>query len=131
MATKQNTAAVLVTGLGLLLIGALIPVASRSGSAVLAAEVLRWAGIGGLAVWCVMRRKLTPWIFCAMVAGAELGFDAPRVAVELRVFSDVFLRLIKTIVAPLILATLVTGIAAHGDDLKGCRANGPEGARLL
>ncbi len=54
-----------------------------------------------------------------MVAGAELGFDAPRLAVELRVLSDVFLRLIKTIVAPLILATLVTGIAGHGDDLKG------------
>ena len=71
-----------------------------------------------LAGWCVLRRSLTPWIFFAMVAGAELGFDAPRVAVELRVFSDVFLRLIKTIVAPLILATLVTGIAGHGD-LKG------------
>ena len=42
-----------------------------------------------------------------------------RFAVELRVFSDIFLRLIKTIVAPLILATLVTGIAGHGDDLKG------------
>jgi proton glutamate symport protein len=52
------------------------------------------------------------------VGGAELGFDAPSVAVNLRVFSDIFLRLIKTIVAPLILATLVTGIAGHGD-LKG------------
>ena len=50
-----------------------------------------------------------------MVAGAELGFDAPAVAVNLRVFSDIFLRLIKTIVAPLILATLITGIAGHGD----------------
>jgi proton glutamate symport protein len=49
------------------------------------------------------------------VAGAELGFDAPAIAVNLRVFSDIFLRLIKTIVAPLILATLVTGIAGHGD----------------
>src|SRR6202041_248960 len=50
-----------------------------------------------------------------MVAGAELGFDAPAVAVNLKVFSDIFLRLIKTIVAPLILATLITGIAGHGD----------------
>ena len=50
-----------------------------------------------------------------MVAGAELGFDAPAFAVNLRVFSDIFLRLIKTIVAPLILATLITGIAGHGD----------------
>ena len=53
-----------------------------------------------------------------MLAGAELGFDHPALAVSLRVFSDIFLRLIKTIVAPLILATLVTGIAGHGD-LKG------------
>jgi len=115
---KWNEAGVLLPGLGLLLLGALLPAVARSGGALVTAEVLRWAGILLLAVWCVLRRRLTPWIFCAMVAGAELGFDAPRLAVELRVFSDVFLRLIKTIVAPLILATLVTGIAGHGD-LKG------------
>ncbi len=103
---------------GLLLAGALLPVVWPSVQGRTGAEVLRWSGIALLAVWCVLRRRLTPWIFCAMVAGAELGFDAPRFAVELRVFSDVFLRLIKTIVAPLILATLVTGIAGHGD-LKG------------
>ena len=50
-----------------------------------------------------------------MIAGAELGFDAPAFAVHLHVFSDIFLRLIKTIVAPLIFATLVMGIAGHGD----------------
>ena len=80
-----------------------------------AAEALRWAALALLALWCVRRRSLTPWIFWAMLAGAELGFDAPRVAIELRVFSDIFLRLIKTIVAPLIFATLVAGIAGHGD----------------
>ena len=83
-----------------------------------AAEIVRWAGLLVLGVWCARRRRLTPWIFWAMLAGIELGVDAPRLAVELRVFSDVFLRLIKTIVAPLILAMLVTGIAGHGD-LKG------------
>ena len=114
----RNEARVLLPGLGLLLVGALLPALLRGGGALVMAEVLRWAGIVLLAAWCVLRRRLTPWIFCAMVAGAELGFDAPRFAVELRVFSDVFLRLIKTIVAPLILATLVTGIAGHGD-LKG------------
>jgi proton glutamate symport protein len=50
-----------------------------------------------------------------MVAGTEIGVDAPRIAVELNVFSAIFLRLIKTIVAPLILGTLVVGIAGHGD----------------
>jgi proton glutamate symport protein len=76
---------------------------------------VRWAGIVFLVMYGLRRRSLTAWIFVAMVAGAELGFDAPSVAVNLRVFSDIFLRLIKTIVAPLILATLVTGIAGHGD----------------
>ena len=82
------------------------------------AMVLRWLGVVVLMVFAGRRRSVTPWIFVAMVAGAELGFDAPAVGVGLRVFSDIFLRLIKTIVAPLILATLVTGIAGHGD-LKG------------
>jgi proton glutamate symport protein len=76
---------------------------------------LRCAAIGMLTVFAFRRRSLTPWIFVAMIAGAELGFDAPALAVNLRVFSDIFLRLIKTIVAPLIFATLVTGIAGHGD----------------
>jgi proton glutamate symport protein len=76
---------------------------------------LRCAAIGLLTVFAVQRRSLTAWIFVAMVAGAELGFDAPAVAIGMRVFSDLFLRLIKTIVAPLILATLITGIAGHGD----------------
>ncbi len=84
----------------------------------MAALVLRWLAVFFLAAVALRRRTLTPWIFVAMVAGAELGFDAPHLAVSLRVFSDIFLRLIKAIVAPLIFATLVTGIAGHGD-LKG------------
>ncbi len=104
---------VLAVGLGLVVVGGGLGVAGRRVG--MGAEVVRWVGVVGLGVWCGMRRKLAPWIFVAMVAGAEVGFDAPRFAVELRVFSDIFLRLIKTIVAPLILATLVTGIAGHGD----------------
>src|SRR6201996_4509856 len=76
---------------------------------------LRCVSIGLLSAFAWQRRSLTAWIFVAMVAGAELGFDAPAIAVNTRVFSDIFLRLIKTIVAPLILATLITGIAGHGD----------------
>ncbi len=92
--------------------GALLPQGAGMHRPLLA---LRWIGIG-FAAWIALRRRtLTPWIFVSMIAGAELGFDAPAFAVSLRVFSDVFLRLIKTIVAPLILATLVTGIAGHGD----------------
>jgi proton glutamate symport protein len=76
------------------------------------AAVLRVAGVVLLAVWA--RRSLTAWIFVAMLAGVEVGVDAPRLAVQCKVFSDIFLRLIRMIVAPLILGTLVTGIAGHG-----------------
>ena len=50
-----------------------------------------------------------------MLAGGEIGFDWPHVAEHLRILSDIFLRLITVIVAPLILGTLITGIAGHGD----------------
>ena len=44
-----------------------------------------------------------------MLLGGEIGLDRPQFAEHLRVFSDIFLRLIKVIVAPLIFGTLVTG----------------------
>ncbi len=103
--------------MALLLLGALLRFELAGGQAGgwVVAEVVRWVGVLLLAVYAARRRSLTPWIFVAMVAGAEIGFDAPAFAVGLRVFSDIFLRLIKTIVAPLILVTLITGIAGHGD----------------
>ena len=58
------------------------------------------------------RRSLTFWIAVSIVAGIALGYLFPQVAGELRVVSQIFLRLIRTIVAPLIFATLVVGIAS-------------------
>jgi proton glutamate symport protein len=75
---------------------------------------LRWGGIALLAAAGSRRSTLTYWIFFSMLLGVEIGLDRPRLAEHLRVFSDIFLRLIKVIVAPLIIGTLVTGIAAHG-----------------
>jgi proton glutamate symport protein len=75
---------------------------------------LRVAGLLLLAMAAGRKRSLTGWIFLGMLAGIELGLDAPRAAVSIRVLSDIFLRLIKVIVAPLIFGTLVTGIAGHG-----------------
>jgi Na+/H+-dicarboxylate symporter len=75
--------------------------------------LVRWLAIAALAVWAARRKSLTIWILVAMVVGAEVGHDFPSVAVSLRVLSQVFLRLIRTIVAPLIFATLVVGIAGH------------------
>lgn len=80
-----------------------------------AGMVLRVAGLILLAGAAARRRSLTGWIFLGMLAGVELGIDAPQAAISIRVLSDIFLRLIKMIVAPLIFGTLVTGIASHGE----------------
>ncbi len=58
--------------------------------------------------------SLTSWIFIAMAAGILLGVVAPDVAKTLGPISSVFLRLIKSIIAPLVFATLVYGIAGTG-----------------
>lgn len=68
-----------------------------------------------LFIYAFRKRSLTTWILVCMVAGAEFGYDVPSVAKKLQVLSDIFLRLIKTIIAPLLFSTLVVGIAGHAD----------------
>lgn len=75
--------------------------------------VLRLLGLTLLAVVAAAGRSITTWTFFAIVAGAELGADTPRVAVHLHVLAEIFLRLVRMIVAPLIFGSLVTGIAGH------------------
>jgi proton glutamate symport protein len=60
-------------------------------------------------------RSLTASILLAMFIGIEVAEYFPNAALQLKVFSDIFLRLIKTIIAPLLFATLVVGIAGHSD----------------
>src|SRR6476469_5707582 len=63
-----------------------------------------------------MRRpSLTVWILIAVVVGGAFGYFFPAAATELRILSTIFIRLIRTIVAPLLFATLVVGIAGHGN----------------
>jgi proton glutamate symport protein len=59
--------------------------------------------------------SLTQWIFLGMGIGIIGGWLAPDTAILLQPLSTIFLRLIKTIIAPLIFATLVVGIAGHGN----------------
>jgi proton glutamate symport protein len=64
------------------------------------------------------RLSLTHWIFIGMAAGILIGWLAPGTAAQLKPLSNVFLRMIKSVVVPIIFGTLVIGIAGHGDDLK-------------
>ncbi len=64
------------------------------------------------------RIPLTSWIIISMVLGVLIGTFAPIFAMTLKPVSTVFLRMIKSIIVPLIFGTLVVGIAGHGDDMK-------------
>jgi Na+/H+-dicarboxylate symporter len=82
-------------------------------SAILATT--RWLALGGLLVYGCFSPSLTTWIILAMLAGAEIGHDFPAFGLSLRLLAQIFLRLIKVIIAPLLFATLVSGIAGHSD----------------
>ena len=75
----------------------------------------RWLALLVAVAVVAPRRSLTLWIVLSMFVGIEVGNDAPGVALHLKVLSDIFLRLVKTIIAPLVFATLVVGIAGHAD----------------
>ena len=58
---------------------------------------------------------LTTQIFLGLVTGIVLGAVWPEIGVAIRPLADLFLRMIKMIIAPLIFSTLVVGIAGTGD----------------
>ncbi len=64
------------------------------------------------------RVTLTQWIIIAAVVGVAIGILFPTFAVKLDPLSQIFLRMIKSLIVPLIFSTLVVGIAGHGDDMK-------------
>src|ERR1051325_9074559 len=73
------------------------------------------------------RISLSQWIIISMVLGILIGWAFPEsarevhkgwAATDLNVLSTVFLKMIKSLIVPLLFATLVVGIAGHGDDMK-------------
>jgi proton glutamate symport protein len=107
-----RTPPIAILGIALFVIGAAIPLFAGPH---LWISLLRWAGLAVVAATALRGQTLTRWILFSMLIGGEIGFDWPQFAEHLRVLSDIFLRLIKIIVAPLIFGTLVTGIAGHGN----------------
>src|SRR6478609_2281311 len=82
-----------------------------------------------------MGKRLTWYIFAGMVLGVVVGFALNRgfpaedpqlaeIADYLKLLPDVFLKLIKMIIAPLVFATIVTGIAGMGDSAALGRIGG-------
>src|ERR1041384_6229365 len=61
------------------------------------------------------RLSLTTWIMIGLVAGGVLGYVRPEWGNRVFFLRDIFLNLIKSIIAPLVFSTLVVGIAGRGD----------------
>jgi proton glutamate symport protein len=117
---KNRAIPVWFSGLLLLIIffAAALTLSSQYGLVYLPGFLLitsRWVAVLLLLVYAFLRRSLTTWILISMVAGAVFGYDLPHVAIQLQVISKIFLRLIKTIIAPLLFATIVVGIAGHSN----------------
>lgn len=78
-------------------------------------QISRYLGLGLLVLISIKRKKMSLWIFLAMIMAIEVGIDFPAFSLEMKRFGTIFLRLIKSLVAPLVFATLVVGIAGHSD----------------
>lgn len=61
------------------------------------------------------RLSLTTWIMIGLVVGVGLGHFRPDWGTRVFFLRDIFLNLIKSIIAPLVFSTLVVGIAGGGD----------------
>src|ERR671928_827274 len=61
------------------------------------------------------RLSLTTWIQIGLVLGGVLGKVSPTWGNRVYFLRDIFLNMIKSIIAPLVFSTLVVGIAGGGD----------------
>ena len=61
------------------------------------------------------RLSLTTWILIGLVLGGVLGKVSPTWGNRVYFLRDIFLNMIKSIIAPLVFSTLVVGIAGGGD----------------
>ncbi|MDZ4810539.1 MAG: cation:dicarboxylase symporter family transporter [Bacteroidota bacterium] len=76
---------------------------------------IRWVFVASLVLFAIYKKSLTTWILVSMAIGIEIGVDFKDFSQQLSFLSKIFLRLVKTIVAPLLFATLVVGIASHAN----------------
>ena len=73
----------------------------------------RWYAIGALSIYGWQKKNLNTWILLSMVIGFEVGLDMGKAAKDFDVLSSIFIRLIKTVVGPLLFSTLVIAIAGQ------------------
>lgn len=76
---------------------------------------MRWTLALVLVIYATAKKNLTTWILICMILGVFVGLDFPNVAAALHPLSKGFIKLVKTIVGPILFGTLVYGIAGHSD----------------
>ncbi|PSK92071.1 dicarboxylate/amino acid:cation symporter [Taibaiella chishuiensis] len=81
----------------------------------LTASIFWWLFVVEIFIFALYKKSLTTWILVAMVIGIRVGFDFKEIALNLGVLSKVFLKLIKTVIGPILFSTLVVGIAGHAN----------------
>ena len=64
-------------------------------------------------------------ILIGLVLGLLLGVFLPSIGLQLEFLSDLFLRLVKMVIVPLLLATLVSGLSAGGSFKRGLHTKVP------
>ena len=57
----------------------------------------------------------TNQVFIAMILGIAFGHYFPALALELKPIPDIFIRLIKMVITPIVFVTVVCGISQAGD----------------
>lgn len=80
-----------------------------------ALSVSIWVFVVALCVFAWYKKTLTTWILVSMVMGVLIGYEYPAFSQYLVFLRQIFLNLVKVIVAPLLFSTLVVGIAGHSN----------------
>src|SRR5579862_7443570 len=91
MTPRSTTRGLLFALLAVVFVAAAMAVLRHSGIAEISAgvfEAVRWIAIALLAAYAVTQRSLTAWILVGLAAGAELGHDAPALAMQFQVRSE-------------------------------------------
>ena len=91
-------------------------------------DIQKWASVGmavinglwlaftfAVVLYAIFKKSLTTWILVAMIVGIQVGLHFHDTAMNLQVLSKIFLKLIKTVIAPILFGTLVVGIAGHSN----------------
>ncbi|MDC7771726.1 dicarboxylate/amino acid:cation symporter [Priestia megaterium] len=69
-------------------------------------------------------KNLTVQVVIGILLGIAIGFMFPEFGAKLKVLADIFIKLIKMVIAPIIFLTVVIGIGSMGDLKKVGRIGG-------